>query len=396
MHLYKNFFALIKRHWQGLVIYSAISLIMLGIMFSQGGLGTDSTTFEGVSYNIAYVDEDNSDLSRALISYLSKSNSMTDCSDKSAQSVAHMVFLRLYSYEITIPAGFGASSDLIINYYTGTDGGWSTYSINSMIDSYLNLYSEYLKLGMTVPQACAAADSALSSSAEVEVLSSGSDSSAEDIAKAEIVSGTRYYAFLALGMLALSCGTVVMVSSREEIASRIDVAPVKKSTRTVANYMGILTCGIGVWLAATVIQVIVGAGTEFLRTYGVVIILNTFAVTLVVCAISICLASLNLEDQSYSMCVNLTDMVLAFLGGLFVPLQYLGDNIIAVSRFTPYYWFSCINSMAEGTYDFSYVKFWACLGMQLLFAVLIFAVAILINTVRHGSNVRISLIQVRK
>ena len=57
---------------------------------------------------------------------------------------------------------------------------------------------------------------------------------------------------------------------------------------------------------------------------------------------------------------------------------------------------ACINSMAEGTYDFSYVKFWACLGMQLLFAVLIFAVAILINTVRHGSNVRISLIQVRK
>ena len=103
--IFIKLFALIKRHWQGLVIYSAISLIMLGIMFSQGGLGTDSTTFEGVSYNIAYVDEDNSDLSRALISYLSKSNSMTDCSDKSAQSVAHMVSLRLYSYEITIPAG---------------------------------------------------------------------------------------------------------------------------------------------------------------------------------------------------------------------------------------------------------------------------------------------------
>ena len=129
--------------------------------------------------------------------------------------------------------------------------------------------------------------------------------------------------------------------------------------------MGILTCGIGVWLAATVIQVIVGAGTEFLRTYGVVIILNTFAVTLVVCAISICLASLNLEDQSYSMRKPYRHGA-GFSRRTVRSASVSRDNIIAVSRFTPYYWFSCINSMAEGTYDFSYVKFWACLGMQLL------------------------------
>ena len=65
----------------------------------------------------------------------------------------------------------------------------------------------------------------------------------------------------------------------------------------------------------------------------------------------------------------------AFLGGTFVPLTILGDEVAKVGRFIPNYWYStaCLRIWNEGAGLSDIID---CFGLQILFGVLCLSIGL--------------------
>ncbi len=78
------------------------------------------------------------------------------------------------------------------------------------------------------------------------------------------------------------------------------------------------------------------------------------------------------------MASNIIGLGLSFLGGIFVPLQYMSKGVLRFSKLLPTYWYvvtgeaidNINNSVAE--YDIIFRN----MGIQLLFAAAFFAIAV--------------------
>ena len=82
---------------------------------------------------------------------------------------------------------------------------------------------------------------------------------------------------------------------------------------------------------------------------------------------------------------NLLGLGMAFLGGVFVPQNMLSDEVLAVARFLPTYWYVRANNMLAGfsTEIFDMHLYWNAIGIQLLFALTAFALTLVASKLKH-------------
>lgn len=81
---------------------------------------------------------------------------------------------------------------------------------------------------------------------------------------------------------------------------------------------------------------------------------------------------------------NVVSLGFSFLGGVFVPLELLGDTMKNIARFTPSYWYIQANNAIIGVEKFSDIdmgEFAKDCGVQLLFALAFFCVGLAV--LRH-------------
>lgn len=89
---------------------------------------------------------------------------------------------------------------------------------------------------------------------------------------------------------------------------------------------------------------------------GVLGIINSFIDILFALAMAYTAAQLVKREESLSMISNIFGLSLAFLGGIFVPLEMFGENVLKFSRFMPTYWYVTANNAIKDTTSFSNVS----------------------------------------
>lgn len=84
--------------------------------------------------------------------------------------------------------------------------------------------------------------------------------------------------------------------------------------------------------------------------------------------------------------VNVLSLALCFLGGIFVPLELFGDEIVNVAKFTPTYWYAMSNDLIASTKSIASANLQA-LGFNWLvitcFAVAFLAAAIVVQNLKR-------------
>ena len=87
--------------------------------------------------------------------------------------------------------------------------------------------------------------------------------------------------------------------------------------------------------------------------------------------------------------VNVTSLVLCFLGGVFVPRQFFGDGVMRVAKLFPTYWYvvntEMIGAMKNATQSFV----WDVLIQSIVsvgYALVLFAVTLVIVSARRSSR----------
>ena len=79
---------------------------------------------------------------------------------------------------------------------------------------------------------------------------------------------------------------------------------------------------------------------------------------------------------------NVLSLGLCFLGGVFVPLEMLGNGIVSIAQFLPTYWYSRINGILRDYGELSselWHTIWVGLLIQLAFALACFGVTMMLR-----------------
>lgn len=387
MQLFKHFFKLLSRNRIGLVIYACITLVMtiLLITTTQDQNKTEASV-EKVAYKISYSDSDNSVLSRGLIDYLSEENVVSDYTDKNDTEVSNLVFFGITHFHMDIPEGFGESvakgeTDSLINYQTvAGNSSYVSYDLDSRINAYLNSYNRFLKLGFSEEEAVTKAKDLVINDSSITVVSEEQVSSVKENRELVIYNINQYFPYLILGMLSLGVGNTIIITNKKELIERNSVSPVPAFLTKFVNTLGLIIVGVVIWALFLSFSFIYGAGTELITKYGIYIALNSFASMLTCCAIASVLTNYIKTSNTLSMVTNIVSLGMAFFCGVFVPLRFIGDNVLTFAKFLPFYWTVWVNSMlseVNSTYAFDYKSVMIGIGVEFLFAIAISAIAIL-------------------
>lgn len=390
MHLYKSFFKLLKRNPTGILIYLGIFIAMIVLLMTIANIESGTTSEFDASANISYVDNDDSALSRGLIEYLSVNNELTDFKGKPESDILDIVFFGLTNYHMTIDEGFedavnegrtdGAAK---ITYNTDFDMSAAIYGIDASVNNYVNAYMDYRTLGYSDEEAADKAVELLKDETTVKIISEDKPETAtgNELVVAQL---NQFFSYLALGFLSLGVGHTIIANNEVNVGKRIDASPVTRKKISFANTAGLITSGIVIWIIFMVINVLFGCNTQIFRQYWWVLLINSFLAMIVCCAITSVITAFNITSNSLSMVTNIVSLSMSFVCGVFVPQWLLGEDVLKVARFLPFYWPVYANNM---TYPSSGVAFdmnglLLSFGMQILFAAVLALAAAVIKSSR--------------
>ncbi len=390
MHLFKTFFKLLWSYKATVLIY----LVIFGFMMTMVGVLSSDTTsgqFEEANFTICYKDEDESELSRGIIDYLSVANEVTDVKDLSDTKVEDRMFFRVHMHEFKFSKGFeqtvldGGTEG--IEYISVLPSGAQSYVLQNQINKYLNTFKTYSKMGYTPAEACAKTKDVLTAHTDITI-------DIEESEKGDSESSFMYYTnlnvwYAAFTVMAMSAGVIILNSASENLSNRIEASSVSRRKRTFINLAGMVVFGLVIYVIFMIANVIGGYGSSTLKEYLPIIMVNNLLAVLSACSLVAFITSFKLTNKVMNWIAILVGLSASFLGGAFVPQFLLGESLLRFSKFLPTYWFVVVNNMTHsngyGQYDTSLIL--QSFGIQALFILVFCAGTAVVSKIRTESRV---------
>jgi len=384
MKVFRACIIIFKRRIASFALYFGI-FITLSIVIpalSEEQFNTDFSTLKP-SFTIINRDED-SQLTDGLLSYLrTHGNEVVLEDEKSALQDA--AFFHATDYIVFLPPGF-KDSFISRNHMTlekvTTTATARGYYVDSMVNQYLNLARVYLAAGDEMSEedivSAVLGDLSLQAIAERKHFGEGTPLAMSYL----IYSRMLPYILLVLNILCVT--NIMMVFRRPDLRMRNLCTPLRP--RSFSGQQ-ILCCGllsVMAWLLMSVTGFILygsnltGVDSRIIA----LILLNTLTFTFVALSIATLTGSFARGVNAQNAAANVVGLGLCFLGGVFVPLEFFGPGLMAVSRFLPTYWnvtaLNDIGALTSFTSD-TLLPIWQSILIQLAFAAAFFCVALVLS-----------------
>ena len=232
MHLYKNFFKLLKNNKTGVVIYAFIMLAMVfGLVMSAGSfMGGNGEARYDRSFNISYDDRDHSAFSEGLIATISENNEAVDMAGESLGRIQDLIFFNMYDIHFIIENGE-------VSYITAFSDNGSTYLMRNLVDRYKTTYDAYISMGFGEEEAASKASEIILDDTQISVAAEkGAAYGSGDIV---VLYLNQYYGYIAMGFMSLGVGYTVIANSNALINDRVDASPVSRKKISFSNTLGL-------------------------------------------------------------------------------------------------------------------------------------------------------------
>lgn len=377
MQVFKCFFKIVRSKKLSMSIYSGI-FFALTILFSSFGKNSD-TGFQTTKINVGIVDHDKSTVSKALKTFLSNEQNVKDIKDEK-KTMQNELFYRNVEYILILPKGFGESllsenkKAQIEN--VKVPGSTSGYMIDQQVNKFTKMVRSYLASGFSEQQAVERAENTLRSSAKVDLMGSK---------KAGEQSNTAYYfqylAYIFIVLITVAVSPVFMVFYKKDIRRRNQCSAATERSRNLQLALGTLTASVGCWLVFMLLAMAMYRN-EIFQSNLLLFMLNSVMFIGVSAGISFLAGLLVTNDDALQGVINVVSLGSAFLGGVFVPLEFMSKQVLTVSRFLPTYWYIRSNKLIDqlDVLDMSHI--WPAMQgilIQAGFALALFAAAMLVS-----------------
>lgn len=375
-----------------LLIYGVWLSLMGVFMASSLAAATATSEYTPIEPDFAVIDRDGSEISEGICTFLRTQGAQTPLEDAPI-AIQDAVAKGTVEYVLIIPDGYGEQlmdrardgseaplMECIYSYYSATGA-----LMDAALMEYTSALEAYAELMPDADQATVLelARKATDADVPVTMVRAEGDAAASD----------QLVFCLQFDMYVLLTGVTVCVGMMLGALNRADVR-----RRNLASPLSFLRYSGQTALASIVVMLVFCA---FVLTLGIacfpasftaispagkaLLILTVIAFALVPLSCAYLLAQLSVSEAMLNAVSNLLGLVLSFLGGSWVPLSLMTPEVEALARFLPGYWYtdalSRAGSMAEPT-PAALSAIGCDLGVLLLFAAAIFAVAMVVGRMR--------------
>lgn len=383
MQHFKAFYKIAWKRLPAISIYFILYAVLTFLIGTTGQNNIDSN-FQAKSLDICVIDEDGSTASTALTDYLSSLHNLIAL-ENDPEVLQDYLYYRYISYVLTIPEGFeekllaGDTDSLLSN--VKIPGSSTGYFIDQQIDQYLGNLRLYMAGGYSLTDAITATDESVTAADQTESLVFQAENTS---ANKEVFYFFQYLPYIFLCLLICGMAPILVTFNQKDLNSRISCASTSLGSRNFQLTLSCILYSLFSWALFLLLGVIV-YGKEMFTGNVLYALLNSFIFLLVAAAFAFLSSYFAPNDNVANMIANALGLSMSFLSGVFVPQSMLSDQVLRVARFLPAYWYVRTNNMLAGfsTENFDTDFYWMALGIQLLFAVSIFAVTLVISKLKR-------------
>lgn len=343
MQVFKTFFKVVWSRKAQLFLYVGIFLA-LSFGMANIGSGERQESFQAQSYEVAVFDYDKSSESQAFVDYIGTKTKLTEC-ENDAEVLADQLFIQNIYAVIYIKEGYGASlkkgeTECLFD-VTTVPGNRYNQTITGYIDRYMSTAGAYLSTGMSVDEALERTGKVLDETPKVTMQGENVNSSHSRV----------YYFFLYLPYIFVTCalqivGISIHAFRRKEIYERMRISAYSSKRENLELWGAAAVCCLGMavlfMLASCVAypKQMLGMDRLLMFVNLLVCVLWTFGLTYLI--------SVTLKKESaFAMAGTVFGLAIAFLGGLFVPMEVMGKGIRRLSHMVPAYWYVKVLDIAD-------------------------------------------------
>ena len=242
-----------------------------------------------------------------------------------------------------------------------------TYSgsyVDQQINSFLNNARTYQAAGFTEAEAASALER--TQSVKVTFLKDGKNT--ED---APYVYYFRYMPYLFLALSGFVMGNILIVFHNPDLKKRMAASPVSGRRQSLEGILCMSLAGIALWIFVIVIAIVFFGKDFYTSGNFAYYLLNSVFMLFVAIALAYLMGTIAPNRDALTGIANIISLGMCFLGGAFVPLEFMGNDVKAVSQFLPVYWYEKANDILA---DFGHLtasakgQFLRAIMIQLVFA----------------------------
>lgn len=362
--VFKGFMILLKQHMGFIFLYFCI-FFCISMATAHLGQSNIAEGFEALQLNLAIVDEDNSEFSQEMVRYLKEIHHVT-VTDAGNSELYEQLYYESIHGVLCLKKGFAQKAEAGENCVEMTSQLGASYSgiyLESQINRILGNVMEFHKLGIPIKECFDRARRI----PEAAVSTFNGDTLEN---KQTYGMYFRFIPYLFLAALGTSMAMVLFAFRRDSLKKRMAASAVSVTKQNCSVFFAFFLVGTCIYILTMLMAVIV-YGTEFLCTEGVwYYFLNSWLMMLIALAFSFLVGVLVKKGEAINIIVTSISLALSFIGGVFVPLEFLDNSIKILSGFLPVYWYERSNDLLiapTGLTGESVLQIWQGIGMLVLF-----------------------------
>lgn len=389
MQVFKAFFLTAYKNLTIVIIYFFV-FVVLALLLSASAADTSLSGFQSVALDVSIIDEDHSDASLALTDYLASIHNILPLENEK-EVLLDNLFYENTDYILILPEGFeenllaGNTKNLFQT--VQIPGVYNSAFVDEQITSYLKTSQLYLAGGYSLDESLKQTTKSLCDTAtKVQT----NDFEEEDGSSASTTGIFYFYQYLPLALMSMIlCGLTPILTTfwKKDLARRMTCSSMSLSSRNLQlSLAGILYC-IANWLMFFLCSGLIYGG-ELFSEKGFLCILNSVLIVPLSVFITLIISSFSVSLNVVNMISNVITLGMSFLCGIFVPQQQLGEGVLAFAKYLPFYWYVKNNDMISGFSGetFSYEAYWKNIGIQFLFVLALFSIALVTSKLHSSKN----------
>jgi ABC-2 type transport system permease protein len=387
MEVFKIYFKIFKKR---ALLMTIIFLVIFTVILSIFGSNNESSenVFEVEKVKIAIIDRDKSDLSINLSEYIEEKCNYIELKDDE-KVIKDALFFNEVSYVLIVPEGY--EKDFIdleknslqsIKKPTATN----TFLMDEIINGYMDTVSIYKKSGLEIDYSAIKKD--LSSEANVDFSDEkNTNDKPENSDGMNLVGVMNFSSYPILAILTFAISTIMIAFNDKEIIKRNNAAPIKSNKFSMQLLLGNLVITIIVYLVLMAVPFLMYFENP-INSKSILLYVNTFIFTLMILCLSF-LIGLVAKKSTISAISNSIALGSTFLGGAFIPQDFLSEFVKKISLFNPTFWYIKNNNFISeiGQFDGENIKKYVLnIFIQISFGILFISISLLINNKRKNMN----------
>lgn len=384
MTVFKTYFKILRK---GALATILINLVVAVCIFSLFKVepSNENKTFEISKPVITVYDEDKSEFSSIFTSYLDKNAILIDIENTKDKRL-EALFYRETDCFVTIPKGFGQSAQegkiMELETQSLPDVKSSNYA-QILINNYLKTFDMYSKsTDLSIQQISEKVAATLSVQTQVTV---------KNAVRSHYVQKDLFYnsANYVIMTLLISCIALIASSFNDkDIRRRINSSTLSLSSINFQIALGhlvvtLVTLGIVLLMGKTMFSI------NFTATDSLLHLANIFVFSLVTLNFAYLVSNLVSSMKAIQPITTVVSLGTCFLGGSFVPQEFMDNSVKFTAVVNPVYWYvkanNNISSASVYTYD-SLKTTLISMTIEILFGVVFLCISMAITKYKRTQN----------